>query len=101
MGDGAARSLICSFCLGEWEFRRIACAHCGEEDHQKLPVYTANDFVHIRVECCDSCKVYLKAIDLTRNGRAEPVADEIASAPLDLWAVERGYGKLHPNLLGL
>jgi len=23
MGDGAARSLVCSFCLGEWEFRRL------------------------------------------------------------------------------
>ena len=23
MGDGGLRSLICSFCLGEWEFRRI------------------------------------------------------------------------------
>jgi formate dehydrogenase maturation protein FdhE len=29
------------------------------------------------------------------------VADEIASAPLDLWAQDRAYVKLHPNLLGL
>src|SRR5262249_34091844 len=31
-GDGGLRSLICSFCLGEWEFRRILCAACGEEN---------------------------------------------------------------------
>src|SRR5271169_1854038 len=25
MGDGGARSLICAFCVSEWEFRRIVC----------------------------------------------------------------------------
>jgi len=101
MGDGAARSLVCSFCLAEWEFRRIVCPGCGEEDDKKLAVFTADEFPCIRVECCDSCKTYLKTIDLTRNGYAEPVVDELASAPLDLWAREHGYAKLRSNLLGL
>jgi FdhE protein len=100
-GDGALRSLLCSFCLGEWEFRRILCPNCAEEDNKKLPVYTANEFPHIRVECCDACKTYIKTVDLSKSGRADPVVDEIASAPLDLWAQERAYSKLHPNLLGL
>jgi len=100
-GDGGIRSLVCSFCLGEWEFRRILCPGCGEEDHKKLPVYTAADFEYIRVECCDSCKQYLKTIDLTKNGLADPVVDEIASAPLDLWAREQGYAKIETNLLGM
>jgi FdhE protein len=100
-GDGALRSLLCSFCLGEWEFRRILCPNCGEQDNKKLPVYTANEFPHIRVECCDACKTYLKTVDLSTSGRADPVVDEIASAPLDLWAQERAYSKLHSNLLGL
>ena len=42
LGDGGQRSLVCSFCLGEWEFRRIVCPGCGEENHAKLPVYTAD-----------------------------------------------------------
>jgi formate dehydrogenase accessory protein FdhE len=100
-GDGALRSLLCSFCLGEWEFRRILCANCGEEDHKKLPVYTASDFPQVRVECCDACKTYIKTVDLTKSGHADPVVDEIASAPLDLWAREHAYTKLHPNVLGL
>jgi len=101
MGDGGARSLICSFCLAEWEFRRIVCPGCGEEDDKKLAVFTASDFDYIRVECCDACKTYVKTIDLTKNGRAEPLVDELASAPLDLWAREHGYAKLQNNLLGL
>lgn len=100
-GDGALRSLLCSFCLGEWEFRRILCPNCAHEDNHKLPVYTTTQFPHIRVECCDSCKTYIKTVDLTTSGRADPVVDEIASAPLDLWARAHGYTKLHPNLLGL
>ncbi len=100
-GDGARRSLMCSFCLAEWEFRRIVCAGCGEENNAKLPVYTASDFDYIRVECCDTCHVYLKAVDLTKNGLAEPMVDEIAAAPLDLWAQEHGYAKLQRNLMGM
>jgi FdhE protein len=101
MGDGAARSMICSFCLAEWEFRRIVCPGCAEENDKKLPVFTASDFNHIRVECCDVCKTYIKSVDLTKNGRAEPLVDELASAPLDLWAREHGYAKLHRNLFGM
>jgi formate dehydrogenase accessory protein FdhE len=101
MGDGGARSMVCSFCLAEWEFRRIVCPGCGEENDKKLAVYTASDFDYIRVECCDVCKTYIKTVDLTKNGRAEPIIDELASAPLDLWAQEHGYAKLHCNLLGL
>jgi len=100
-GDGARRSLICGFCLSEWEFRRIVCPACGEEDQTKLPIYTAAQFPHIRVECCDACHTYIKSTDLTKNGLANPLVDELASVPLDLWAQEHEYAKLCPNLLGM
>jgi FdhE protein len=101
LGEGARRNLLCGFCLCEWEFRRIVCPGCDEKDHAKLPVYTAEEFPHIRVECCDTCRTYIKSIDLSKNGLADPQVDELASVPLDLWAQEHGYAKLHPNLLGM
>lgn len=101
LGDGARRNLVCGFCLCEWEFRRIVCAGCGQEDQAKLPVYTAEQFPHIRVECCDACQSYIKSVDLAKNGLADPLVDELASVPLDLWAQEHGYAKLRPNLLGM
>ena len=101
LGEGARRNLLCGFCLCEWEFRRIVCPGCDEKDHAKLPVYTADEFLYIRVECCDTCHTYIKSIDLSKNGLADPLVDELASIPLDLWAQERGYAKLHPNLLGM
>jgi len=101
LGDGGQRSLICSLCLYEWEFRRIVCPACGEENHAKLPVYTAEEPKDVRVECCDSCRCYIKTVDLTKNGRADPVADEIAAIALDLWAQDHGYAKLQLNLMQL
>lgn len=101
MGDGAARSMVCSFCLAEWEFRRLVCPGCAEENDRKLSVFTASDFDYIRIECCDSCRTYVKTVDLTKDGHAEPVVDEIASASLDLWAKDRGYAKLQRNFLGM
>jgi FdhE protein len=98
-GDGAKRSLLCSFCSQEWDFRRILCATCGEEDEKKLPVYVAEQFPHIRVECCDTCKFFLRTIDLTKDGHAIPVVDDLAALPLSLWASEQGYTRLQPNLL--
>src|SRR5882762_5682559 len=101
LGDGGKRSLVCSFCLAEWEFRRIVCPGCGEENHAKLPVYTAEELKHVRVEGCDSCRSYIKTVDLTKSGLAEPIVDEMASIPLDLWAQNQGYTKLQCNLLQL
>jgi len=99
-GDGGKRFLVCSFCVTEWEFRRILCPTCGEEDYRKLPRYSADDLPAVRVEACDTCKYYLKSLDMTVDGLAVPLVDEIATAPLDLWAGDHGYMKISSNLMG-
>jgi FdhE protein len=99
-GDGGKRFLVCAFCSHEWEFRRILCPTCGEEAENKLPVYVAEQLPHIRVEACDTCKFYLRSIDLTKDGNAVPLVDDLAAIPLTLWAHEHGYFRLQPNLLG-
>lgn len=99
-GDGRKRYLLCSFCSQEWEFRRIFCAHCGEEREQQLPVYIAEEFPHIRAEACDTCKYFIRTIDLTKDGNAVPLVDDLAAIPLGLWAEENGYKRIQSNLLG-
>ena len=99
-GDGGKRSLLCSFCMSEWEFRRILCPACGEENHKKLPRYSAEGIAAVRVEACDTCNHYLKSVDLTVDGHAVPIVDEIATAPLDLWAAEHDYRKIQLNIVG-
>ena len=44
---------------------------------------------------------YMKTIDLTRDGSACPIADDLATVSLDLWAREHGYHRVRPNLLRL
>lgn len=100
-GDGAKRWLLCSLCATEWQYRRVLCPNCGQENKDLLPIYTAVDFEHVRVEACDNCKTYIKSVDLTRDGHAVPVVDELATVALNLWADEHGYTKFEPNLLGL
>ncbi len=100
-GDGAKRWLLCAVCSTEWPFRRQLCWNCGEENKDKLPIYTAQEFEAVRVEACDTCHIYLKSIDLTKDGRAVPIVDDLAAVPLDIWAEEHGYSKLEPNLLGM
>jgi formate dehydrogenase accessory protein FdhE len=99
-GDGGKRCMVCSFCGYEWEFRRILCPTCGEEDEKKLPVYVAEQFPHIRVEACETCKFYVRTIDMTKDGHAVPMVDDLAAIPLTLLAYEHGYSRLQANLLG-
>jgi len=100
-GDGGKRSLLCSMCATEWLFRRVVCPSCGEENKDKLPIYIAAELDYLRVDACDNCQTYLKSVDLTKNGRAIPVVDEMATVALNIWAEEHGYSKLEPNLLGM
>jgi FdhE protein len=95
------RTLICGLCSTEWDFARVLCPACDEENPEKLPRYTAQEIPWMRVEACDSCGKYLKSVDLTLNGDAEPVVDELASTPLDVIAHEHGYVKITPNLAGI
>lgn len=100
-GDVRKRFLLCGLCFTEWEFRGLLCPHCGEEDKDKLTVYTASEMPHVRVEACDTCRVYLKSVDLTKDALAVPEVDELAAVVLDLWAAGHGYTKLQTNLFGM
>jgi FdhE protein len=100
-GDGARRALVCSLCALEWPYRRLICPNCGEEDKKKLPVYIAAQIPHVRVEACDTCRCYLKSVDLTKDGFAVPQVDEIATVALNIWADEHDYAKIEMNILGM
>ena len=99
--ESGNRELLCSTCLTSWLFRRVLCANCGEERPSKLGYFHSPEYDHVRVEACDTCKHYIKGVDLTRLGLAVPLVDEVAAAPLDLWAREHGYTKIELNLIGL
>jgi len=100
-GDGAKRSLVCSFCRTEWDFLRIACPACEEHDERKICVFSTPVFACVRLEACETCRRYLKTVDLTKDGLAVPEVDELAAVPLTLWAAENGYSKVAGNIMGV
>ena len=95
------RLLVCSLCATEWAFPRLTCAHCGSGDSDRLRVHEVESVPHVRIEECADCARYVKAVDLRKDGAAEPVVDDLATPELDLWASEQGLVKVHLNLLGL
>jgi formate dehydrogenase maturation protein FdhE len=79
----------------------MTCAWCGETGGRNMPVLSDVDRLgHVRVDACDDCRRYLLTIDLRKEPRAVPLADEIAALPLDLAASDRGYTKIERNLMG-
>lgn len=100
-GHGARRSVVCGFCLAEWVVPRVECVWCGETRFDKLSNYRADEFPTARIDTCESCRTYIKTIDLARDGTAVPVVDDLATLALDLWARQQGYTRCRPNLLRL
>jgi FdhE protein len=99
--EGSMRKMQCATCLSSWEFRRVVCANCLEENPRQLGYFSAPDLAHVRVETCETCKYYIKGIDVSVLGLAVPLVDEVAAAPLDIWARDQGYTKIELNLVGL
>jgi len=103
-GDaGAQRFLTCALCAGERPVNRIRCPGpgCGEEDPQKLPHFQSERYPAVRLEACETCRGYIKSIDLTLDARAIPEVDDLSSISMDLWAAEQGYTRFEPSLAGI
>lgn len=91
------RRLVCSLCAHEWAFPEKRCPGCHGE---KIELQRHRAFAHIRVEACEGCGHYLKAVDLRREPHAVPLIDEVAAIELDDQARKAGYLKFELNLAG-
>ncbi len=106
----------------------MTCACCGESSTSRLSIFSEEGttsgergsvvrglpvgptssngsahkaiFPHVRIEACETCRRYLLNIDLAADPAAVPVVDELDALPLDLYARERGFWKVIPNLMG-
>lgn len=100
-GMGRRRSAVCSICSSEWTVPRLGCLSCGEQEASRLPVFSFDDWPHIRVEVCDSCGGYLKSIDLTKDAEALPIPDDVWSSAINIWAFEQGYQSIGRHFFNL
>lgn len=99
--NAAARMLHCGLCGCEWNAVRGICPACAEGDPAKLPVFTSDAHPAVRVEACETCRRYLKSVDLAKDARMIPEIDDLVSLSMDLWALEEGLTRIEPGLAGL
>jgi hypothetical protein len=100
-GEAARRLLGCALCGGEWPLGRILCPCCGEGDPVKLPLFQSDNHPAARIEACETCRRYVKSIDLRVDGRAIPEVDDLVSLSMDLWAAGEGFTRIEPGLAGV
>ncbi|MBE9546298.1 MAG: formate dehydrogenase accessory protein FdhE [Proteobacteria bacterium] len=86
------RFLFCNQCGFEWNFMRIKCPFCGNEEQQTLAYFTVEEDERYRVDVCNVCKRYIKTVDF-RSTKEEANLDieAIATLHLDMLANEEGY----------
>jgi len=90
-GSGG-RSLICSFCWHPWSVQRVFCPYCENRDGKTQHYFYNEGEKEFRVELCDGCKKYLKALDSRETERMiYPPLEQISSLHLDYKARELGY----------
>ncbi len=86
------RFLFCTQCGIEWNFMRVKCPFCGNEEQKSLAYFTVEDDERYRVDVCDNCKRYIKTVDFrSSNERADLEVEDIATIHLDMLANEEGY----------
>jgi FdhE protein len=85
------RWLVCSRCDAHWLFQRLECCHCGNHEQGKLAFFT-DEIEQYRLYVCETCKRYLKAVDLRRSATKTFLPlERVLTLHLDLQAQEMGY----------
>lgn len=95
-GRQGSRFLCCGLCQTHWNYTRIQCAHCvstkGIAYH-----HVEGGSKTVRAETCDECRTYTKALYLEEAPDAEPVADDLATLPLDILVGDAGWQRARLN----
>ncbi|MFH1757446.1 MAG: formate dehydrogenase accessory protein FdhE [Pseudomonadota bacterium] len=86
------RILHCPLCATEWDFPRLQCPYCLNEDQEKLTYFQVEGEAGYRVDICLSCRRYLKTVDV-RERVEDPnwEVEDYLTLHLDHLAQEEGY----------
>ncbi len=91
------RVLCCSLCGESWEFGRLPCPFCGNQDGPEVLSFEPGD--PRSIETCRQCKAYLKTLDERKLPDEETVValvETTATLHLDLIAEQEGCARALP-----
>ena len=91
--DNQQKHLRCGTCGADWQYHRLQCVYCGNENHKSLGyLYPEGQHGSLRVEYCEKCRGYIKLItSFSPNSPESLDIEDIATIHLDCIARERGY----------
>jgi len=92
------RFLHCPLCGTEWEYPRMKCPYCRNEDQEKLTYFQVEGEIGNRVDICLACRHYWKTVDSREmEGPLDFEVEDYLTLHLDHLAQEEGY--LRPEKL--
>ena len=86
---GRERELSCGLCHTKWQYKRIGCPYCGNEDQKSLNLIELTDYPAFRLDTCDQCKGYLKTY--LDEGNGEMALNDWSTLHLDVIGKKEGF----------
>ena len=92
LDDKGNHYLYCSFCWHQWPIARGKCPFCSQPDRSNHHYFYSETENGYRVDVCDSCKKYLKTVDMRKTDHVVYAPLEmVTSLHLDMQARELGF----------
>ena len=86
------RVLHCPLCATEWDFPRMKCPYCWNEDQENFTYFEVEGEAGRRVDICLHCRHYLKTIDTReKEGPLDWEVEDYLTLYLDHLAQEEGF----------
>jgi formate dehydrogenase maturation protein FdhE len=86
------RALHCLFCGTTWEYPRMKCPYCQNQDQNQLTYFQVEGEAENRVDICLACRHYLKTIDSRQtDGPLDFEVEDYLTLHLDHLAQDEGY----------
>jgi FdhE protein len=92
-GIERSRYFRCGRCGGEWQAQCLFCPYCGMTDHNELvSLVPEKSGAAGVIDACKRCLGYAKTFTTLQGSQpAKVLLDDLASAHLDVAALEQGY----------
>ncbi len=90
------RLLHCALCENEWQFKRVCCTVCGNQDVETLGFFIYEENELYRFDYCEKCKGYIKTLHIPEqfdDSRYNLTVENIITSFLDASAIDMGYKK--------
>jgi formate dehydrogenase maturation protein FdhE len=92
--DEGRRFLWCDLCNIQWVFTRIVCPFCLNRSHEKLGYLDVEGTEQYRIDVCETCRGYLRAVierDRLEGNRVDFTIEDVGTLYLCFVAERQGY----------